>query len=73
MKNTKSDAAAVLIASFVIIPLIAVLCWNYGMTEIIQNLGGPDANVNLLDGFLTVYFLAFMGGLGRGGISGYNK
>ena len=30
--------------------------WNYGVTEIIDALGGPDANVNFFVAALTVLF-----------------
>lgn len=39
---------------------LVVVCWNYGATEVIQVLGGPDANVNILDGILA---LLFVGGI----------
>lgn len=36
---------------------LIVVCWNYGATEVIQALGGPDANVNVLDGILALLFV----------------
>jgi hypothetical protein len=56
-------------AAFIIVPLLMVLFWNYGMTEVIQHLGGPDANVNIIDGALATYFVAVMGSLIRSGLA----
>ena len=33
--------------------LFFLLAWNYGITEVIQNLGGPDANINYIEALLA--------------------
>ncbi len=59
------------ISSLILMPIILTLCWNYGFTEVIQNLGGPDANVNLLDGALATYFMSALMGMAYGGTQGW--
>lgn len=41
----------------VVVGLLFTVLWNYGVTEVIQNLGGPDGNINVVAGFLTYLFL----------------
>ena len=36
--------------------VLFTVAWNYGVTEVIQSLGGPDANINILEGTLTFLF-----------------
>lgn len=33
--------------------LFFLLAWNFGISEVIQNLGGPDANINYVEALLT--------------------
>jgi hypothetical protein len=58
MSNPEQQAGSSLgVFLGVIIGLVlVVVCWNYGATEVIQALGGPDANVNILDGILALLF-----------------
>lgn len=37
--------------------LFLTLGWNYGVTECIQALGGPDGNINLLEGLALFVFV----------------
>lgn len=60
MSNPKRDPATSSLGVFigvVIGLMLLVVCWNYGATEVIQALGGPDANVNVLDGTLALLFV----------------
>lgn len=44
----------------VVVGLLFTLAWNYGVTEIIQNLGGPDGNINVLEGTLAWAAVRFL-------------
>jgi hypothetical protein len=59
MSNPKQQADSPLgvFLGFVVGLVLLVVCWNYGATEVIQTLGGPDANVNILDGTLALLFV----------------
>lgn len=65
-KNTsfESISTAILAVAFLgffvsllFLPLTATLLllgWNFGITEVIQSLGGPDANINWFEAAFTV-------------------
>lgn len=36
------------------------LGWNYGVTECIQALGGPDGNINILEGLALFVFVGVL-------------
>jgi hypothetical protein len=59
MSNPKQQAGSPLgvFLGIIIGLVLLVVCWNYGATEAIQALGGPDANVNILDGTLALLFV----------------
>ncbi len=52
----KPSAGEALFAQLVLIPVLFVLLWNYGVTEFLQQFGVADANVNILVGMLTFFF-----------------
>jgi hypothetical protein len=51
--RSEQNPFAVLLGTLIGLVLI-VVCWNYGATEVVQALGGPDANVNVLAGVLAL-------------------
>lgn len=53
-QQKKLEAAVTFLALLILAPIFFTLAWNYGISEIIQSLGGPDANINLLVSFLTL-------------------
>jgi hypothetical protein len=55
-----TSTAANVLASLVVLPLLFVLAWNYGLTEVIENFGGPDANVNVIEGALAYYAVSLL-------------
>jgi hypothetical protein len=57
-KQSKNDAIAQLIGLLILAPILMTLLWNYGMTDVIDALGGPDADVNLLQGGLAYLFVS---------------
>lgn len=65
-KPSGTEVAGTLLAVFIFVPFIVTLLWNYGATEVIEALGGADGNVNLLEGWCTVFFLSALGSLLRG-------
>jgi hypothetical protein len=67
---TKVDVIGAFIAALIVIPLMMVLFYNYGATEVIESLGGPDNNLNVIDGYVAVLFLAGLGSLVRRGLAG---
>lgn len=56
------------IAGFILVPIILVLCWNYGFTEVLQALGAGDANVSVFEGALAIYFTTGFTGILRSGL-----
>lgn len=65
--QSTSAAVGVLIASLVLTPLLFLVLWNYGATELLEEFGGPDANLGVIEGVLTVYFLRVVARIARGG------
>jgi hypothetical protein len=64
MKSKKQTlTVSELIGALVVAPTVLVLAYNYGLTEVIQNLGGPDGNVNIFEGALAVYAVTILGKL----------
>lgn len=49
--------AANFVWAVIFLAVFTTVGWNYGITEIIQNLGGPDANINILEGLFTAMFV----------------
>ena len=56
-KQEKLDKAGEVAVMLLIAPALLTVMWNYGVTEALQSLGGPDANVSLLAGMLAVLFI----------------
>lgn len=69
MKRTtpEIDWKKTILMMVVLYPLLVTLMWNYGGTEIIEALGGPDANVNIIDGAVATWFLAALAGIAKRG------
>lgn len=57
LNQPKADQPVAQFIGFLLGLVLIVVCWNYGATEVIQALGGPDANVNVLDGVLALLFI----------------
>lgn len=58
MSTTPEEPIKNAAISLILGAIITTLLWNYGATEIIEALGGPDANVNIVDGALASWFLS---------------
>jgi hypothetical protein len=70
---TKEKAIGTLIGVFIVAPLFLLLLWNYGGTELIEALGGPDANLNIVDGWLAAFcFAAITTMFRKGGFPPHN-
>jgi hypothetical protein len=41
--------------------LFVTVGWNYGITEMIESLGGPEGNINLLEGGAAFLLCAAIG------------
>lgn len=53
-RDAQLSGCATLVWTLLFVAVFFTLGWNYGVTEIVQNYGGPDANINILQGALTV-------------------
>lgn len=64
--QAKVDKTSEVIAALIVVPLLLTACWNYGLTDLIQNLGGPNADVNVIQGALSVYGITGLAKLATG-------
>lgn len=53
----KDEVVGQFIGLLVVAPILMTLLWNYGATDVIESLGGPDANVSLVNGWLGYLFM----------------
>jgi hypothetical protein len=48
---------ALFVWALIFLGVFVTLGWNYGVSEIIQGYGGPDVNINVIEGMLVGMFV----------------
>lgn len=68
-KPEKETTIGVYLGALILIPVLMTVFWNYGATEVIEALGGPDANVGIVAGMLATYFYSGLLGIAKRGLA----